>query len=78
MTHYWALVVFLGALAVMAAAADADQRRRDRYAALDEAADLCRGAQPDRTPLLSTKPSVSPAKKTTEGNDQNTNQENRS
>ncbi|BDD84875.1 hypothetical protein TPB0596_46380 [Tsukamurella pulmonis] len=32
----------------------------------------------DHTPLLSTKPSVSPAKKNTEGNDQNTQKENRS
>ncbi|MGC5026288.1 hypothetical protein ACLQ3K_16170 [Tsukamurella sp. DT100] len=47
----------------MAAAADADQRRRDRYAALDEAADLCSGAQPDRTPLLTKKaPERCPAK----------------
>jgi hypothetical protein len=58
MTHYWATVVLIGAFAVMAAAADVDQRLRDRYADLDEAADLCRGAQPDRTPNMRKAPPV--------------------
>lgn len=52
------LIVFLAALWLAAVAADVDQRRRERYAELDEAADLCRGTQPDNTPDMK-KPSVS-------------------
>ena len=62
MVHYWATVVLIGAFAVMAAAADADQRRRDRYADLDEAPDLCRGAQPDNTPDMRKAPERCPTK----------------
>ncbi|TWS20633.1 hypothetical protein FK529_04635 [Tsukamurella asaccharolytica] len=74
MTHYWALVVFLAVLAVMAAASDADQRRRARYAALDENADLCRGQQVDRTPEMRAAP-VHPAKNATEAINQITHQQ---
>lgn len=48
MIHLYALVAFFAAVGLMAAAAD-------RYADLDEAADLCRGQQPDQTPLLTRK-----------------------
>ncbi|MGZ9828757.1 hypothetical protein ACXYTP_17765 [Tsukamurella ocularis] len=72
MTHYWAFVVFLAVLAVMAAAADADQRRRERYADLDQASDLCRGGQPDHTPEMRTAPARHPTKNVAEAINQNT------
>ena len=59
MTHYWAFVVFLAALAMCAAAADFDENRRRRYQELDDAPDVCRGAQPDRTPEMRTAPTHS-------------------
>ena len=85
MTHYWAFVVFLAVLAAMAASADADDRRRNRYAALDEAPDLCRGAQPDntenlqgyapvRTPRQPKAPTTHSAKKTVGATNQNHHQ----
>lgn len=73
MTHYWALVVFLGVLAVMAAADEIDRHLRDRFDALDEAADLCRGRQPDNTPEMK-RPSVS-RQRQPRANDQITSKE---
>ncbi|GAA1071942.1 hypothetical protein [Tsukamurella spumae] len=55
------LLAFLAALWLAAVAADMDDRRRARYDALDEAADLCRGAQPDNTPEMRKAPPVAPA-----------------
>lgn len=55
---YPMFLVFLAALWLVAVAADVDQRLRERYADLDEAPDLCRGAQPDRTPNMRKAPPV--------------------